>query len=117
MEAFCALAASNTAELRQALMDAREKFRGLVEFYQFKSKASNGTVTTQDFFEIWALFFDSFGECWKSELRALARRRFEAAQQSQRAQKELAKTKKVICGGRVLFHFFNLIYFLRLFYF
>ncbi|KAG7213944.1 hypothetical protein KM043_003141 [Ampulex compressa] len=94
MDAFFASAVTELANEKEALQEARNKFKAVMQFYQYVPKgATLDTADPNAFFLLWLAFSRDFKDIWKKEQQRLRKERMEATRKKFESKSNVERLK------------------------
>lgn len=99
MDAFFREARAELANEQQALLEARGKFKAVMQFYQYKPKGTNlDAADPNAFFALWLGFCQDFKDIWKKEQQRIKKERMEEMKKKYENKTKVEKLKLSATG-------------------
>lgn len=100
MDSVFRKAAAELANEQEALLDAKNKFKAVMQFYQYTPKGSKNldTVDPNSFFILWLGFCQDFKDIWKKEQQRMREERIEEMRKKYESKTKV-ETRKISATG------------------
>ena len=94
MDSFFQEAAEELANEQEALLDAKNKFKAVMQFYQYTPKGSNlDAADPNAFFIMWLGFCKDFKDIWKKEQQRIRKERVQEMRKKYESKNKVEKLK------------------------
>ncbi|KAL0113159.1 hypothetical protein PUN28_012381 [Cardiocondyla obscurior] len=94
VDAFIKRANTELTSEKEDLLEAKNKFKAVMKFYQFIPKGSTlDTAEPYDFFNLWLGFCRDFKDIWKREQQRIRKERIEEARKKFKNKPEVVRVK------------------------
>lgn len=94
MDSFFREAAEELANEQEALLEAKNKFKAVMQFYQYTPKGRNlDTADPSAFFILWLGFCKDFKDIWKKEQQRIRKERMEEMRKKFENKNKVEKSK------------------------
>ncbi|CAK9820971.1 Protein cappuccino [Anthophora plagiata] len=99
MDTFFREATAELANEQEALLEAKNKFKAVMQFYQYTPKGRNlDTADPNHFFILWLSFCQDFKDIWKKEQQRIRKERMEEMRKKYQSKNKVEKLKLSATG-------------------
>ncbi|CAK9830261.1 Protein cappuccino [Anthophora retusa] len=99
MDTFFREAAAELVNEQEALLEAKNKFKAVMQFYQYTPKGKNlDTADPNHFFTLWLSFCQDFKDIWKKEQERIRKERMEEMRKKYQSKNKVEKLKLSATG-------------------